>query len=89
MMEMLKDLCYHPGSSSGETFQKEKKTRPLGVTYVVIPSLDSNIRILDGNGSDPTLSSGEKGGCFLRTLLTMFDLSTSEAWGCIDQCEGL
>ena len=55
MIEMLKDLCYHPSSSSGETFQKEKKDwafrshRP-----VVIPTnLDSNIRILDGNGSDP------------------------------------
>lgn len=32
MIEMLKDLCYHPGSCSGETFQKEKRTGPLGVT---------------------------------------------------------
>lgn len=62
MIEMLKDLCYHPGSSSGEAFQKEKR---LGQVW--IPKQNPSSKT-----DPPTLSFGEKGGFFLSGPLDTY-----------------
>ena len=64
MIEVLKDFSYHPGSSSGETFQ-EKKWKKFGLWESSMWRSKTE-SLMEKDPS--TLSSGEKGGFFSRTL---------------------